>query len=86
VQFSPGKTIGFRSTLSFNQLFKDGIDGQVFGLRNDYYLRGTVGLVFHIGHFPRKRLSPIAKKPVAAPKAAAIPNPATPGQPAVPQR
>jgi curli production assembly/transport component CsgG len=54
VQYSPNKNIGFRSTISYNQPFTDALDGRVAGARNDYYLRGTLGLVIHIGRFNRQ--------------------------------
>lgn len=64
VQFSASKAIGFRSTFSYNQPFTDALDGRVAGSRNDYYLRGTLGLVLHIGRFQMKSRSvtPAAKK------------------------
>ncbi|MBD2753141.1 CsgG/HfaB family protein [Spirosoma validum] len=67
IQFSASKVIGFRSTLSYNQPFTDALDGRVAGTRNDYYLRGTFGLVIHVGRFPAKN-RPVVTKPVAAPK------------------
>ena len=79
VQFSPGNLIGFRSTLSYNQLFTDAIDGQVAGLHNDSYLRGTVGLVIHIGSSARKRATPMVTKPITAPKPVAPGPTAQPG-------
>lgn len=66
VQFSASKTIGFRSTLSYNQPFTDALDGRVAGARNDYYLRGTIGLVIHVGRFPSK-IRPVVSTPVATP-------------------
>ncbi len=54
VQFSASKVFGFRSTLSYNQPFTDLLDGRVAGARNDYYLRGTLGLVIHLGRFQPK--------------------------------
>ena len=57
VQFSASKAIGFRSTVSYNQPFTDALDGKTSGSRNDYYLRGTLGLVIHIGHFRTKTRS-----------------------------
>ena len=61
VQYSPSKVIGLRSTLSYNQPFTDALDRQVTGLRNDYYLRGTVGLVLHLGHFFRQKTRPVTQ-------------------------
>lgn len=67
VQYSANRTIGFRSTLSMNQLLTDEFDGRTIGLRNDYYLRGTLGLVFHIGRFrPKFRTVTQANKPASA--------------------
>ena len=83
VQFSATKAIGFRSTISYNQPFTDALDGKIAGARNDYYLRGTVGLVLHIGHF-RSKNRPVKLTPVgAAPRAAtpAAPRPAAPAAP-----
>ena len=54
VQFSVNKSIGFRSTLSYNQPFTDALDGRIAGTRNDYYLRGTLGIVLHLGRFDPK--------------------------------
>ncbi len=59
LQFSPNRTLGFRSTLSYNQPLTDALDGQTRGLRNDYYLRGTIGIVLHLGHFFRQKLKPV---------------------------
>ncbi|ADB42023.1 CsgG/HfaB family protein [Spirosoma linguale] len=59
VQFSPSKVIGFRSTLSYNQPFTDALDSKVAGTRNDYYLRGTLGVVFHIGRFSPPKVKPL---------------------------
>lgn len=64
VQFSASKVIGFRSTLSYNQPFTDALDGKIAGTRNDYYLRGTLGLVIHVGRFPQK-IRPVVSRPVA---------------------
>jgi curli production assembly/transport component CsgG len=59
VEYSPTRRIGLRSTLSYNQPFTDALDGRVAGARNDYYLRGTVGLVLHLGQFNRQRIKPL---------------------------
>ncbi|GAB3773217.1 hypothetical protein GCM10028818_14440 [Spirosoma horti] len=59
IQFSASKAIGFRSTLSYNQPFTDALDSKVAGARNDYYLRGTLGLVIHIGRFPQSKSRPV---------------------------
>ena len=59
VQFSPGRAVGIRSTISYNQPFTDALDGQVAGGRNDYYLRGTLGIVLHIGHVKRQKSVPV---------------------------
>lgn len=80
VQYSPNNLFGFRSTLSIHQLFSDTIDGKVAGLHNDNYLRGTLGLVFHLGSSPRKRVAPVAKK------TGAIPKPSVPGPPVTPNK
>ncbi|MBC8155017.1 MAG: CsgG/HfaB family protein [Bacteroidetes bacterium] len=80
VQFSLNNTFGFRSTLAYNQLFTDVIDWQVAGRHNDYYLRGTFGLVYHIGSSPRKRAAPVVRKPITAPKSVA------PGPPVIPNK
>ena len=76
VQYLASQAIGFRSTLSANQLLTDEIDGRVSGARNDYYLRGSFGLVINLGRFGRKT------KPVSAPvrpTATTRPTPARPG-------
>ena len=65
VQYSPGKTFGFRSTISYNQPFTDALDGQVAGSRDDYYLRGTLGLVINLGHFGGGRQK---SKPITSPQ------------------
>ena len=57
VQYSLNKFLGFRSTVSYNQPFTDALDGRVAGTRNDYYLRGTLGLVLHLGNFQAKTRS-----------------------------
>ncbi len=59
IEFSPNRTLGFRSTLSYNQPMTDALDGQTAGLRNDYYLRGTLGIVLHVGHFFRPKSKPV---------------------------
>ncbi|MBC7568670.1 MAG: CsgG/HfaB family protein [Spirosoma sp.] len=72
VQYLANQTIGFRSTISMNQLLTDEIDGKVFGARNDYYLRGSLGLVINLGRFGRKA-RPVTKaaKPVVPARPAA---------------
>ena len=83
VQYAASRTIGFRSTISYNQPFTDALDGKVAGLRNDYYLRGTLGLVLNIGRFGRQTIRPVTT-PVSQPAAsvskpaAPVPNPAVP--------
>ncbi len=72
VQFSASKAIGFRSTLSYNQPFTDALDGKIAGTRNDYYLRATVGLVIHIGRFPRQKIKPVTLQPRVAPSTPAV--------------
>ncbi|GAB3559369.1 CsgG/HfaB family protein [Spirosoma fluminis] len=59
VQYSFNKNIGLRSTISYNQPFTDELDGRVTGARNDYYLRGTLGLVIHLGQFSGSKVKPI---------------------------
>jgi len=60
VQYSFNKNVGFRSTISYNQPFTDALDGRVAGSRNDYYIQGTLGLVFHLGRFNRQpKVKPI---------------------------
>ncbi|GAB2529080.1 hypothetical protein GCM10027085_19500 [Spirosoma aerophilum] len=59
VQFTASKAIGFRSTISYNQPFTDALDGRITGARNDYYLRGTLGLVIHIGRFQSPKSRPV---------------------------
>lgn len=76
VQYSASRTIGFRSTLGVGQLLTDEIDGQTVGARNDYYLRGTLGLVFHLGRIPRQRVRSVVQPKPVAPT----------GQPAAPRR
>ena len=68
VQFSASKVIGFRSTVSYNQPFTDVLDGKVAGSRNDYYLRGTLGLVIHIGRFQPKTRPATSAPPAVSPK------------------
>lgn len=63
VQFSPNRAIGFRSTVSYNQPFTDALDGMVAGSRNDYYLRGTLGVVLHLGHFFRQKTKAVTGQP-----------------------
>ena len=67
IQYSANKAIGFRSTLSYNQPFTDNLDNRIAGNRNDYYLRGTLGLVFHIGRFGGQKQN---VKPVTTPQVA----------------
>jgi curli production assembly/transport component CsgG len=83
VQFTASKAIGFRSTISYNQPFSDALDSKIAGARNDYYLRGTLGLVLHIGRFKTKT-RPVTANPVAprtAPQAAPAPRTTAPAQP-----
>jgi curli production assembly/transport component CsgG len=75
VQFSANKTIGFRSTISYNQPFTDVLDGKGAGTRNDYYLRGTVGLVIHIGQFSQQKSRPLTSPQVAPQQATPAPGP-----------
>ncbi len=72
VQYLANQTIGFRSTISMNQLLTDEIDGKTVGARNDYYLRGSLGLVINLGRFGRKA-RPVTKaaKPVVPARPAA---------------
>lgn len=80
VQYLANRTIGFRSTISMNHLLTDAIDGQAVGARNDYYLRGTVGLVINVGRLNRQKSKPIAAQPSPT-------VPTRPAQPtAAPQR
>ncbi|KAB7726142.1 curli production assembly protein CsgG [Rudanella paleaurantiibacter] len=51
VQFTPSRTIGFRTMLEYHQPLTDGLEGQTVGQFNDYYLRGSLGLTFHLGQF-----------------------------------
>ncbi|AUD01434.1 CsgG/HfaB family protein [Spirosoma pollinicola] len=53
IQYSSSRLIGFRSTISYNQPFTDALDGITAGTRNDYYLRGTLGLTLNIGSLYR---------------------------------
>ncbi|GAB3900417.1 CsgG/HfaB family protein [Spirosoma agri] len=62
IQYSSGGLIGFRSTISYNQPFTDALDGIVAGARNDYYLRGTLGITLHIGSIFRPRPAPITPR------------------------
>ncbi len=79
IQYLASQTIGFRSTLAMSQLLTDEIDGKVFGARNDYYLRGSFGLVINVGRFGRKA-KPVAKvaKPIVTAKPATARPAATP--------
>ncbi|GAB4027934.1 CsgG/HfaB family protein [Spirosoma gilvum] len=49
VHYSATQRVGLRATLSYNQPFTDALDRQVIGQRNDYYLRGTMGLTINLG-------------------------------------
>lgn len=77
VQYLASRTIGFRSTISMNQLLTDVLDGQAVGARNDHYLRGTLGLVVNIGRLRRQTIKPVTAAPAApvrpAPKPTAAP-------------
>ncbi|WP_461071427.1 CsgG/HfaB family protein [Spirosoma horti] len=75
VQFSASKAIGFRSTISYNQPFTDALDGRVAGARNDYYLRGTLGLVIHIGRFSLPKSRPVSSPQTTPQPNAALPRP-----------
>lgn len=75
VQYLASQTIGFRSTFSMNQLLTDDIDGKTIGARNDYYLRGSLGLVINLGRFSRKAKPVATSVPVTT---SAKPAPARP--------
>jgi curli production assembly/transport component CsgG len=52
--------------LEYHQPFSDNIDGRVAGRFNDYYLRGTLGVVFNFGRFlppGPKSVEPVSKNP-----------------------
>jgi curli production assembly/transport component CsgG len=59
IQYSSNGLIGFRSTISYNQPFTDALDGITAGTRNDYYLRGTLGLTLNIGSIYRPKRTPV---------------------------
>lgn len=75
VQYLINQKIGLRSMLSMNQLLTDGIDGKTIGARNDYYLRGSLGVVINVGRLGQKA-KPVAK--LVTPATAARPAPVTP--------
>ncbi|GAB3748389.1 CsgG/HfaB family protein [Spirosoma pomorum] len=62
VQYRAGDLIGFRSTISYNQPFTDALDGMVAGTRNDYYLRGTLGITLNLGSIFRPKPTRITRK------------------------
>ena len=59
LQYTTSGLIGFRSTISYNQPFTDALDGMVAGARNDYYLRGTLGVTLNFGRIFRPKPSRI---------------------------
>ncbi len=59
IQYSTSGLFGFRSTIAYNQPFTDALDGTVAGNRNDYYLRGTLGLTLNIGSIYRPKRTPV---------------------------
>ncbi|QJD81634.1 CsgG/HfaB family protein [Spirosoma rhododendri] len=59
IQYSTSGLFGFRSTIAYNQPFTDALDGIVAGNRNDYYLRGTLGLTLNIGSIYRPKRTPV---------------------------
>ncbi len=62
IQYSSTGLIGFRSTIAYNQPFTDALDGSTAGTRNDYYLRGTLGLTLNIGSIYRPKRTPVTSR------------------------
>lgn len=66
LQYTPARTVSFRTMLEYHQPFSDNIDGRVAGRFNDYYLRATLGVALNLGRFtpPQpKSVLPVGKKP-----------------------
>ncbi|MBO0948589.1 CsgG/HfaB family protein [Fibrella forsythiae] len=59
LQFMTSRALGVRAMVDYNQLLNDQLDGRTAGQFNDYYLRGTLGLTFHLGRF--NRTQPVKK-------------------------
>lgn len=66
LQYAPAKAFSVRTMLEYHQPFTDKLDGRVAGRFNDYYLRGTLGVVLNFGRFTPpgpKSVEPVRKNP-----------------------
>lgn len=70
VQYRATQRLGVRSTIGYYQPFTDILDGKVAGQRNDYYLRGTLGLVVNLGRLRRPKV-----RSLTIPSAGNVPTP-----------
>ncbi len=83
VQYRVNRLFNVRSTFSYNQPFTDVLDGKVAGQRNDYYLRGSLGLTLTLGRVSKSGTQPARIRSLTTPTPSGAPAGSTP-QPAAP--